>query len=264
MNLSHLTTRVSAKVRRVLANRLHRRDVRLALPAPMVSFTFDDAPRSAFRTGGKILREHGATGTYYVSLGLLDSVTEVGPIGSMDDLVETLAHGNELGCHTFDHVDAWETSRPAYLESIERNREALEKLLPDARFTTFAYPKNGATYDVKDPLEHLFMCSRGGGQCANIDVVDLNLVKACFLDRRQHLDLTTARALIDQNTHARGWLVFATHDIVDNPTPYGCTAQFLNSVVEHAARSGALMLPVTEACRRVVATQRGHARGAAS
>src|SRR6185369_17822680 len=112
MNLSHLTTRISAKVRRVLADRLHRREVRLALPAPMVSFTFDDAPKSAFQTGGRILREHGATGTFYVSLGLLDSVTEVGPIGSTNDLVDTLAHGNELGCHTFDHVDAWETSRP--------------------------------------------------------------------------------------------------------------------------------------------------------
>lgn len=255
MNFSHFTTRANAKVRRTLANRLHRRSVQLALPSPIVSFTFDDAPKSAFRTGGRILREHGATGTFYVSLGLLGSVTEVGPIGSLEDLVEALAHGHELGCHTFDHVDAWETSRSEYLESIERNRKTLKKLLPDASFTTFAYPKNGATYDVKEPVERLFMCSRGGGQSANIDTVDLNLVRACFLDRRQQWDLAMARALIDQNAHARGWLVFATHDIEDDPTPYGCTTQFLNSVVEHAARSGSLMLPVAEACRRVVANQ---------
>jgi peptidoglycan/xylan/chitin deacetylase (PgdA/CDA1 family) len=264
MNLDHLLTRASAKVRRALADRLHRRTVQFALPAPIVSFTFDDAPKSAFLTGGKILREHGGTGTFYVSLGLLDSTTEVGPIGSIDDLVAAVEHGNELGCHTFDHVDAWETSRLVYLESVERNREALGKLLPDARFTTFAYPKNGATYDVKEPLERLFICSRGGGQSANIDVADLNLVKACFLDRRQNVDLAMARALIDHNAHARGWLVFATHDIVDNPSPFGCTTRFLSSVVEHAARSGALLLPVAEACHRVVASERGHSGGATS
>ena len=82
MNLDRLVTRGSAKVRRTLADRLHRRPVKLELPAPIVSFTFDDAPKSAFDTGGKILREHGARGTFYVSLGLLDSETEVGRIGS--------------------------------------------------------------------------------------------------------------------------------------------------------------------------------------
>ena len=259
MNPNRLLTRASAKVRRTLANRLHRRPVKLDLPAPIVSFTFDDAPKSAFDTGGKILREHGARGTFYVSLGLLDSRREIGRIGSAADLADALAHGNELGCHTFDHVDAWETPQDAYLASIGRNRDALRKLLPDTSFTTFAYPKNGATYNVKEPLERLFLCSRGGGQRANIGEVDLNLVKACFLDRRQQVDLALARDLIDRNADAGGWLVFATHDIVDDPSPFGCTAQFLDAVVEYAARAGSLLLPVAEACARVVGEQTGGA-----
>ena len=149
-------------------------------------------------------------------------------------------------------MDAWETPRDAYLASIDQNRDALRKLLPNASFTTFAYPKNGATYDVKRPLERLFLCSRGGGQRANIGEVDLNLVSACFLDRRQNVDLAMARGLIDRNADARGWLVFATHDVVADPSPYGCTADFLESVVAYAARAGSLLLPVTDATVRVV------------
>jgi peptidoglycan/xylan/chitin deacetylase (PgdA/CDA1 family) len=42
---------------------------------PMISFTFDDFPRSALHVAGRILEDHGIAGTYYVSLGLMGTLT---------------------------------------------------------------------------------------------------------------------------------------------------------------------------------------------
>ena len=42
-----------------------------ATATPMVSFTFDDLPKSAVTTGAEMLEAHGARGTFYVSGGLV-------------------------------------------------------------------------------------------------------------------------------------------------------------------------------------------------
>ncbi|MGE0023284.1 MAG: polysaccharide deacetylase family protein [Hyphomicrobium sp.] len=248
MQLSNVVARARGKARRMLASGLARRTVPLGEAGPIISFTFDDAPKTAFDAGRRILARHGARATYFVSLALIDTETEVGRIGSPADLKSAVADGCELGCHTYDHLDAWHVSTATYLVSIERNREALERMLPGARFDSFAYPKSGATLAVKAGLGPRFKGARGGGQAANLGTADLNLVKACFLDRRAGVDMALVRALVDETVRGRGWLVFATHDIAADPSPYGCTPEFLEAVAECSRRSGALLLPFAEAC----------------
>jgi hypothetical protein len=229
--------RIVGKYRRGVAKRFARRSVAVDLPAPIISFTFDDAPQTAFATGGEILKGHGAKATFYLSLGLL---------------VEAAKEGHELGCHTFDHLDAWHTPGKIFCESILENKRALSCILPEIDFQTFAYPKSGPTLWAKRALTELFVCCRGGGQTANVGTADLNLVKACFIDRRTNIDRSFVRGLIDHNASQRGWLVFATHDVSSNPSPYGCTPEFLEYVVAYAARSGARLLPMAEACAVLV------------
>ena len=246
-----LIERAVSKGRRVLADRLSRHMVPINTPVPIVSFTFDDAPITAFDTGGAILKQVGARATYFVSLGLLETDTEVGRIASAADLERAVADGNELGCHTFDHLDAWHVPSSDYVSSVRRNREALHRIIPGSKFTTFAYPKSGATAWVKSALRDTFVCCRAGGQVANVHSTDLKLLKACFLDRRTGIDTEYIRSLVDYNAAHRGWLIFATHDITANPSPYGCTPEFLEAVAHYASLSGALLLPVGEACRRL-------------
>jgi peptidoglycan/xylan/chitin deacetylase (PgdA/CDA1 family) len=246
-----LIARVASKSRRILADRLSRHMVSIDTPVPIVSFTFDDAPKTAFDTGGAILKQVGARATYFVSLGLLETETEVGRIASAADLARAVDDGNELGCHTFDHLDAWHVPCAAYIASVQRNREALHQIIPGAEFTTFAYPKSGATASVKSALRNNFVCCREGGQVANIDGTDLRRLKACFLDRRTEIDIEFIRSLVDHNAARRGWLIFATHDVTAHPSPYGCTPEFLEAVARYVSRSGALLLPVGEACRRL-------------
>lgn len=251
--INSLFSKIKGKYHRSLANRLVRRMIEIKTPTPMISFTFDDAPKTAFDTGGAILRLYGAKATYYVSLGLLGSETEVGAIASSDDLLLAEQEGNELGCHTYHHLDAWETSTDQYMASVLENGRALDKILPGVNFKTFAYPKNGAKFSVKSPLQERFICCRGGGQTTNVGMADLNLLKACFLDKRQNVDMDFIKNLIDYNTAFRGWLIFVTHDIADNPSPFGCTPEFFAKVVEYSALSGAMLLPVSDACQKLLA-----------
>jgi len=234
-----------------MANRFCRREVLLDLPVPIVSFTFDDAPKSAFAAGGEILAAHGAHATFFVCLSLLGQVGDSGQLATQDDLLRAVENGHELGCHTFDHLDAWTTPPAIFLASIDRNEAALRAAVPSASFQTFAYPKSGPTLAVKRRLNYRFACCRGGGQAANTDIADMNLLKACFLDRRTGIDIAFAESLIRYNASRRGWLVFATHDVSDSPSPYGCSRQFLGDVVDMCARSGALLLPLARACDQV-------------
>lgn len=234
-----------------MANCLDRRIVPIKASVPIISFTFDDAPESAFRIGGDILQWYGTAATYFLSLGLLGRETEVGEIASRRDLENAVAAGHELGCHTFDHLDAWHTSAADFMASVTKNRRALADLLPGEEFETFAYPKSGPDISIKWSVGQRFAGCRGGGQVANVDTVDLNLLKACFLDARTKIDMDFVGRLIDSSAERRGWLIFATHDLRDHPSPYGCTPAFFKAVVDHAARSGALLLPLGKACRYV-------------
>ena len=212
---------------------------------PVISFTFDDFPRSALSIGGAILHRCGVTGTYYASLGLMDQETPSGRIFVSDDLKLVLDQGHELGCHTFSHCDAWRTPTLAFERSIAENRTALERLLPGVEFRTFSYPINLPRPLTKSRIANSFLCCRGGGQTFNVGTVDLNLLSACFLEKNRNIQ--AMRDLIDQNQSARGWLIFATHDIAANPTRFGCTPAFFEDVVRYAVTSGARILPVVSA-----------------
>jgi peptidoglycan/xylan/chitin deacetylase (PgdA/CDA1 family) len=252
--MNNLLLRIKGKYHRTLANQFCRRMVTVTPSIPLISFTFDDAPKTAFKTGGAILDSCGAKATYYLSLALLGTETEVGEIAGKDDLLAAVDNGHELGCHTFNHLDAWYTSTDKYMTSVMENQQALEKILPGQHFSTFAYPKSGATLPVKYPLQKLFTCCRGGGQVANVGMTDLNMLKACFLDKRTNIDLNFIKKLIDYNANHKGWLIFATHDVADNPSPYGCTTEFFREVVDYSARSGAALLTVKDACKRLSAS----------
>ena len=58
-------------------------------------------------------------------------------------------------------------------------------------------------------------------------------------------------ALIDQNCRCGGWLILATHDIAEKPSEFGCTPAFFKDIVRRAAASGATILPVAAALKKI-------------
>jgi hypothetical protein len=90
------------------------------------------------------------------------------------------------------------------------------------------------------------MAARGGGQTFNAGEADLNYLSAYFLEKTRH-DPQAVKHVIADNRAACGWLIFATHDVSDTPTPYGCTPGFFEDIVESAVESGARIVPVADA-----------------
>ena len=232
--------------RRQAATLLFRRPFVVSPQQPLISFTFDDFPRSALLAGGAILNRYGLVGTYFTALGLLGEHTESGEMFVKDDLASLLADGHELGCHTFSHCDSWDTRTAAFEKSIVENSAALDRLFPGAQFKTFSYPISLPRPLTKAKIVGHFLCCRGGGQTLNAGETDLNQLSAFFLEKSRG-NIQAVKDLIDRNRQVGGWLIFATHDISDNPTPYGCTPEFFEQVVEYASKSGAQIVPVIKA-----------------
>lgn len=246
MSLSNLAARAKSRYQRDSARFLFRRLVPIKSSVPIISFTFDDFPRSALLEGGAILSRFGAKGTYYTSFGLSGTVAPTGPIFLAEDIPLLLQAGHELGCHTYTHCDSWETTSSVFEESVERNASALRALVPGADFRTLSYPISPPRPSTKRRAAKHFQCCRGGGQAFSVGTADLNHLPAYFIEQaRNQLEVLTD--VIDRNQRARGWLIFATHDVAENHTPFGCTPQLFEKVVDYAARSGASILPVTRA-----------------
>src|SRR5580704_2887175 len=240
------------------ARALVRRQLAIQTPVPLISFTFDDFPRSAFLEAGSILTRYGVRGTYYASLGLMGKQSAMGPTFQAGDLKELLHLGHELGCHTFGHCHSWNTPADIYERAIVENQRALTQVLPGITFETFAYPFSAPHLGVKRVAGRHFACCRGGGlrarryfphaggQTFNSGMTDLNLLCAVFLEKSRD-NPEALKSLIDQNARARGWLIFATHDVCADPSPFGCTPDFFEQVAQWSLESGARLLPVVEA-----------------
>jgi hypothetical protein len=148
-----------------------------------------------------------------------------------------------LACHTFDHCDSWETTPADFEASILKNRRAAAQLVPTVSLKTFSYPITWPRPATKRRIASLFECARGGGQTFNFGVVDLNYLSAFFIEQSRD-DFDAIKHIIDDNTQAMGWLIFASHDVSDNPTRFGCTPGLFERVVSYAKKSGARVLPV--------------------
>ena len=247
---SALLAKVQGRFQRGVAAAFSARRLRLDADVPYVSFTFDDFPRSALCNGGPILERFGLRATYYASFGLMGSVIATGRVFAQDDVVGLLGAGHELGCHTFDHCDSWSTRPDRFEASLARNQRALDACVAGCTFRSFSYPISVPRPRNKRIAGRRYASCRCGGQTFNRGSADLALLKAFFIEKSRD-DLAAIRHVIDRNAASRGWLIFATHDIDENPTAYGCTPNVFESVVRYSVESGARILPVHEALVRL-------------
>lgn len=246
LDMSEWMRRAQGKYQRLTARYFCQRLFAVNPRLPIISFTFDDFPRSALLTGGAILQSFGLLGTYYASLGLIGKQTETGTMFLAEDLKALAAQGHELGCHTFNHCHAWDTRPRSFEDAVLENRQALRELLPGTSFKTLSYPISVPRVRTKRRVSKYFACCRAGGQSFNVGKADLNYLSAYFLEQSRD-NPEAIKRLIDQNGQARGWLIFATHDISEAPTRWGCTPDLFEDVVRYSVKSGARILPVFQA-----------------
>jgi peptidoglycan/xylan/chitin deacetylase (PgdA/CDA1 family) len=251
--VSQLVARAQGRYQRATAHYLCQRPFTISPGIPIISFTFDDFPRSALLTGGAILQSFGLAGTYYASLGLIGKRAATGTMFLEEDLKALVEQGHELGCHTFGHCHAWDTSPREFEEAIISNRQALRELIPRASFETLSYPISVPRARTKRRVSKYFACCRCGGQTFNVGKVDLNYLSAYFLEQSRD-NPEAIKQMVDQNRRAGGWLIFATHDVCKDPTRWGCTPDLFEDIVRYSVNSGARILPVFQAYEALRAT----------
>ncbi|MGZ3272343.1 MAG: polysaccharide deacetylase family protein [Caulobacteraceae bacterium] len=234
----------SARVRLTRNVKLNGLDTHLA--EPVVSFTFDDFPRSALTEGGGVLRERGWAGTYYAAGGFCGRRVEGLDYYDQDDLVRAVEEGHEIGCHTFGHLRLPQASSAEIEADLERNAQFIAEALPGHRLSSFAYPFGDLDLGRKALLARRFPICRGIWPGINAGRMDFGQLKAVSLDQLS-ADTLDVEGWLDRAVAARGWLIFFTHDVSDDPSPYGFGRKAFEAVADAVARRGIRVLPVKNA-----------------
>ncbi len=244
------SARLAALVRleTLLAGCLKRKRALQRSPGPIVSFTFDDFPRSALTVGGAILSEYGVRGTYYASMGLLGMRTIVGEMFNSGDLEALVSAGHELACHTLDHKLCSDMAASRLLASCRENQGRIAAVPGSANPRSFSFPEGVVTVAAKEALGAMYDTCRTIEPGVNRDPVDLAFLRAY----RVYAESGVAGVCeaIRRNERENGWVILYAHDVGASPSQYGCTTSQFREVVRCAVESCSEVLPVREAAKR--------------
>ena len=251
--MNALWSAAKAKAGHRLATHFCVEPFRLRNETPMVSFTFDDIPKSAATTGAGILEDHDVRGTFFVSGGLVGTTSS--PYWAAVDAPDIVAlhrGGHEIGCHTFSHRRACDLDAASMTAEIEQNRRYLHSVDPSIRIENFAYPFGYGSFGRRQQFKAAFQSCRSIVPGVNSGTVDLQFLRAMPLIDR-HVDRDAIERALDHTQANNGWLIFYSHDVAETPSPYGCSPALLNHALEAVSRRKIRGLNMAEAllCARV-------------
>jgi peptidoglycan/xylan/chitin deacetylase (PgdA/CDA1 family) len=240
---------VSTRLARAVGRVVRSRPAEIRWPGGVVSFTFDDFPKSALLAGGGLLEQYGSRGTYYAALALAGGGGEMGPMFDREDLRAAHARGHEFACHTYSHLDCSRARTPAIVADIDDNAAAFAALLDGYAPENFAFPFGALSLGAKRALAGRFASCRGIEWGLNSGTVDLAHLASTRLYHHD-FDRDALRRLIDRNRTLGGWLIFYTHDVAAAPSRYGCTPDQLEAMIAYAAER-CEVLPVRDVVPRL-------------
>ena len=240
------------KMRRRAGRYLDVRPVRIAPSRGVFSISFDDIPVTAWTEAGPILEQHGIKATYYVCGGLSGGFNMGLPQFGTEHLQDLYEAGHEVGCHTYEHVSTL-TLSPAELDaSLAHNAQWVEERLDGHVMRTFAYPFGDCALGSKPVIDSRFLCGRGVRDGVNTGKADRANLQAIGLESRR-LPGYDLEALMASTASEKGWLIAYGHEVMDGPTPYGCTPDDLDRVIRLAKAADLEILPVAAAWERAAA-----------
>jgi peptidoglycan/xylan/chitin deacetylase (PgdA/CDA1 family) len=240
---------IAARLAREIGGFMHTRPAKIGWAGGVVSFSFDDFPKSAWLTGGAIIEKYDVRATYYAAMSFAGTVADLGAMFDIEDLRTANANGHEIACHTYSHADLLYLSPGEIVAEVERNAAALAEVFDDVTMANFAYPYGAVSLAAKAALNRRFASCRGTGEGINRGTVDLTDLRAVPLYPGSQ-DRDRLRQLIDENRAVGGWLIFYTHDVAEQPSAFGCTPEQLDAMVAYAAETSPV-LPIRDVLARL-------------
>jgi peptidoglycan/xylan/chitin deacetylase (PgdA/CDA1 family) len=252
LELYQADTSWRAKVRRRTVRLSSRKGAR-APQGPMISFAFDDVAASAADLGATILESRGLKGSFYVSAGLIGAESPTGRIAEAAAIQRLAEAGHEIGCHTYSHLDCAQTRACDVVADVVRNAETLMSW-GLTRPTTFAYPYGDVSPAAKRALAPRFTLLRAVHPGLITAGVDLNQAPAVNIDGPD--GKATALNWLERAVGRKAWLILFTHDVVETPSPWGCTPAALERLVDAALIAEFDVVTVAEGARRLIPSPR--------
>lgn len=234
--------RLSRRFGKDIVGRIPVAPARLTPGPATLSLCFDDFPRSAWQVAGPLLAALGVQASYYVSGGLLGQSPEGLPLCTEEDVVAAFAAGHEIGCHTYAHCRASCTPIEAFVDSLTRNDAFLRARLPGWSARSFAFPYGCTTLASRRAVAARFGVGRSTMPGLHRGWVDRSMLRAVGLERdRGGVDV---EAMVEEAARQGAWLILYTHDVAEQPSPFGCTPDELGRVLRRALAAGMAVRPV--------------------
>jgi peptidoglycan/xylan/chitin deacetylase (PgdA/CDA1 family) len=237
------------RARAAVTGRLPIKTATSRLDAPLASVSFDDFPRSAWTIAGPLLARHGARASYYPAGRFCGAVENGIEYFHEGELKQIEAAGHEVGCHGFGHVRGPATASSVLARDFDRNADFLAQELGDFRASSYAYPYGDVSPRTKVLAARRYAVSRGIYSGVNAGRIDLAELRAVPIEARRWRP-EKIDAAIEAAKARRGWVIFFTHDVSADPSPFGCTPQMLDYVLQRLA--GIEILPIKHAMARAV------------
>lgn len=211
---------------------------------PVVTFTFDDFPKSALN-GADIVERHGGRAGFYACTSMLGQRSpQLGEMFDADTLAELRDRGHEVGAHTHSHVDCARSPLQKVEHDIGENLVALAEAGHDQTVSAFAFPYGETSYAAKRWVGDIFATGRGILPGVNTGDVDRSQLRAIELGGSA-LHRRRALAALKTAIADKGWLFFYTHDVGANPTDRGAPADLIEELVVRAVEDGAVLAAPT-------------------
>ncbi len=241
---------ISGKLSRFLARNVPIKKLPMRNARPLVSFTFDDAAASACSTGASLLERYQVRGTFYISGGTCGTASPTGRLATTDQVKALYTSGHEIGCHTFLHTPVVGIGRDALAGELDRNRYFLQGILGDIALRNFAYPYGDMSFATKRYLGEHFDSCRSHTPGINAGVADLGLLRSFALEQRS-IGRQGIVELIAETVRRKGWLIFASHDVGEEPSRFGVQPELLGIALQAARDAGCELATVAQALRMV-------------
>lgn len=234
------------RVRRRIARHIPTKPFAMRNRAPLVSFTFDDVPDSAYLNGAAVLDEYDIQGTFYVASGTCGVLDTHWRVIERDQVRALYAAGHEIGCHTFSHVAVDQLTARDMAQECQRNASLMGDLCPGIEMTNFCYPFGSISLLRKLQLQKRFDTCRGIYEGVNSGTVDLGLLKVIELYDRT-LTKDKLQRVLSEARDRNGWVIFYAHDVADPPSHIGCSPRLLRSVIDAVRAEGLPCLSIRQA-----------------
>jgi peptidoglycan/xylan/chitin deacetylase (PgdA/CDA1 family) len=203
----------------------------------IISFTFDDVPKSTFENAVPILSKFKVNGTFYVALSLMEGISGK-DLYARENLQKCIEDGHELGCHSYSHIHFFKTKNTDKIkEDLITNQSILKELRLNTSFESFSYPYGEQTIISKKVVSGMYKSCRGTDNGINYGKVDLNSLRSVKLYEKKS-SLEDIDSLLDQFDNKGGWLIFYTHDVQENFSAGGCSPEYLEAVVKKSIEHG--------------------------